>query len=268
MEEKYQFRVWLAGSIIAPLLFVVLFTGEGWMMPSVSWWIAFLALVASYCWAVGPFFSQQVKRKWNEWYGAKPAALYVPQEVQLTRRRRIAIDPLIIIVATAVVFGGIVSFATYRFATATPGPLDLTFMSMATGKHKIFEGTNRETYAVVMQPEITNHSDTNMSLIFTLLIRTRLKSGERSACAAQGEWKNSLLDKQSFNVLNLARESTADGALIFRLPPPEDFEFAIDSWDDVSYDKMVLKIEDKVSGATVMGGPMHYPPARSFSDIY
>jgi hypothetical protein len=123
---------------------------------------------------------------------------------------------------------------------------------------------------IVQDATIVNHSERNMSLRFMLLTRLKKKNGERSGAINGGEWKfgGMLEDATSVDTLNIPKDSTVRGTLIFKLSGlkvPGYYE--IEDWEKVGSDKFAIRVEDLVTRRIVFFGVYRYPPEYPFADI-
>ena len=150
-------------------------------------------------------------------------------------------------------------------------PLDLKFRSTAPA---IFP-FNRPDYSHILLLQGTtfvNHSDRNMSLRFTLLARNYKRNGEMTGASAKGQWREGDLVpgvSEGVDTLNIPRDSTVEGTLIFQLHDLSLFEkfYKIEKWEDIGFDKMTIRAEDLITGRVVFLGMSHYPPGVPFSEI-
>jgi hypothetical protein len=154
--------------------------------------------------------------------------------------------------------------------------LDLYYM--AGGRGNVFTANpNRpdeaEALVHISNAEFVNRSDKNMSLSFLLMVKFPIKDGSYYVTSASGEWKENLTDKGTTSILNVPRESTAKGHLIFRMTPiwmlkqmHSDKDFGVDTWEEVKEQQMALRIENKVSGEFVLSESMHYPNRSEWPD--
>jgi hypothetical protein len=122
--------------------------------------------------------------------------------------------------------------------------------------------------AVITVGEIVNHSDKNVSLDFQLVVRVQGEDGKVYGCGSDGVWKSSVPSEFPTSIINIPRETTVNGTLTFRLIKVSDLkqmsprDVPFNSWADVNYDKMKLRVEDKVSGVSVLCDLMLYPPSN------
>lgn len=150
--------------------------------------------------------------------------------------------------------------------------LPLKYMAWGTSRPTINEGTPQAQDIVHIDAEFVNRSDKNMSLSFILLLKFPTKNGSLHTTGGEGEWKEKLNDELT-SILNLPRESTVKGHLVFRLVSIKqlkelykDIEFGVDKWADVKGVVLALRIEDKVSGVFVLSDAQMYPSKEGWSE--
>lgn len=197
------------------------------------------------------------------------AFVYGLAVVKLRRKRWSRMTLTLVLVIGWVLATAASLVAWYGFppaATASTSELELRFMARAKSMSVIKEGTPQAQDIVHISAELVNRSDKNMSLSFILMIKFPTKNGSFYVMSSEGEWKEKLTAPEFLDIVNLPHQSTVNGDLIFRLisikhlkESHKEIDFGVDKWADVKGELMVLRIEDKVSGASVLTDSMHYP---------
>jgi len=153
--------------------------------------------------------------------------------------------------------------------------LDLRYVAGSKGNVFTANPNTPQAQALVHigDAEFVNRSEKNMSLSFILLVKFPIKDGSYYVTSANGEWKENLTDQTTTSILNVPRESTVKGHLIFRMISMRllkklqvDKDFGVDTWEEVKEQHMALRIEDKVSGEAVLAESMHYPNRPEWPD--
>lgn len=114
---------------------------------------------------------------------------------------------------------------------------------------------------------LTNRSEQNMSLSFSLSIDFTNQNGSPGRYLLMGEWNGAPLKPNSGEtVVHVPAKSMVEGRLDFYL---DDAETKLNSptWGNEFHDNGTLWIHDLVSGARVLGHPMKYPPAKSLASM-
>lgn len=149
-----------------------------------------------------------------------------------------------------------------------PGFPDFHYIFRGITKTTALEGTPEECGLVVIDAELVNRSQKNMSLCFMILGEVNLEGGGKQPLAFSGEWKNNIFDKTPVEVVNLPRESTLHGTIVFRM---HRFKLAKqlypgligERWEDNQLSNISLRFEDKISGQFVLSNEYVYPPAKT-----
>jgi hypothetical protein len=144
---------------------------------------------------------------------------------------------------------------------------DFHYIFRGITKTTAFEGKPEECGLIVIDAELVNRSQKNMSLSFMILGEVNLEGGGKQPLAFSGEWKNNFLDKMTVEVVNLPRESTLHGTIVFRMPSFKLSkqlypELAGERWEDNWLSNISLRFEDKISGQFVLSNEFVYPPAK------
>lgn len=282
MEDKYSFRLWLAATIVLPPVYFLLLSEEGWKAGDpVGWWVSLVILMALFIGLVSPYVLENVRRWQKSRAASRKSTLVLPESHQWEKPSRNRLRAGMVLAFTSIVFGMLVSAATYTIATTTTKDsgkseqaqdeapqddpkLDLIYRANAlrVAPEALPNPTVFASHACRIACDVVNRSGRNMSLKFALLIRTR-SQGKDILYPCYGTWDigNGEGDKSDISVLNIDRESAiADALLTFVLPDPQKVDFDFKSWDEVGYTRATLLITDEVTGAVgYTDNLMQYP---------